>query len=127
PRRPVRSPPPGASSAPRCRRPEARCREIAPALEARGAEHVVACLRAEETGAHLRSAARISVDRAAPGPGAVAAAADAAAARPVGLEVRGLSKHFPVTRGAILGRLAGTVKAGDGGRFPVGAREAHRP
>src|SRR5262249_60367880 len=110
PRRPVRSPPPGASSAPRCRRPEARCREIAPALEARGAEHVVACLRAEETGAHLRGAARISVDRAAPGPGAVAAAADAAAAGPVGLGGRGVRKHFPGTRGGVPGRPGGTVK-----------------
>ncbi len=102
--------PAGCSFAPRCPLAEPRCTEARPPLEAVAPEHLVACVRASETGA----AGSRRVIFAAP-------ASAAARAEPtqgdVVLEGRAVIKHFPVTRGAILGRTVGTVKAVDGVDF----------
>jgi peptide/nickel transport system ATP-binding protein len=102
--------PPGCSFAPRCALAQARCEQTRPALEAAAPEHLVACLRAEETATWR---ARIVVST----PAAPAPARTDAAAGDVVLEVRALTKHFPVTRGTILSRPVGTVKAVDGVDF----------
>ena len=102
--------PPGCSFAPRCALAEARCQESPPPLEAVGPDHLVACLRTDMTAVNGR---RVLAT-------AVAAPADVparAAPTDVVLEARGLTKHFPVSRGAILSRTVGTVKAVDGVDF----------
>ena len=102
--------PPGCTFAPRCPMAEARCHEALPPLEMASPDHQVACFRAGET--------------AAAGPRrviSIASAPDALLAEPTAgeviLEARGLTKHFPVMRGAILSRAVGTVKAVDGVDF----------
>jgi peptide/nickel transport system ATP-binding protein len=102
--------PPGCSFAPRCPMAEARCQEAAPGLELAGPEHQVACFRAEETAAAGPRRA-VSITGAADAPRSEPAAGE------VVLEARGLTKHFPVMRGAILSRAVGTVKAVDGVDF----------
>jgi peptide/nickel transport system ATP-binding protein len=119
--------PPGCSFAPRCPLAEARCRETPPPLETVGPEHLVACLRTAETApvdarqrifvsatAVARSETAVSGSEAAVG-GSEAAVGSSEAA--VVLEGRGVTKHFPLTRGAIFGRTVGTVKAVDGVDF----------
>ncbi len=102
--------PPGCSFAPRCSLARTQCEEVRPPLEAAGPDHFVACLRAEETvGA---GPARVSAT-----PAGSATPRPAAESGEVVLEARRLTKHFPVTRGAILGRTVGTVKALDGVDF----------
>jgi peptide/nickel transport system ATP-binding protein len=101
--------PPGCSFAPRCALAEPRCQERRPALEAVGHDHLVACWRAADT---ANGASRVVVSSAAPAP---APAADRAGG--LVLEARALTKHFPVSRGALLGRTVGTVKAVDGVDF----------
>src|SRR5262249_20752276 len=75
----------------------------------------VACLRADETanGGRRRVIAAVT---------AASSRADAAAGDVV-LEARQLTKHFPVTRGAIWSRTVGTVKAVDGVDFVIRRRE----
>jgi len=102
--------PAGCSFAPRCPLAEPRCTEARPMLEAVAAEHLVACVRASET----RPAGGrpvIFTASASPAPRAETVAGD------VVLEGRGITKHFPITRGAIFGRTVGTVKAVDGVDF----------
>ena len=86
--------------------------ETRPGLETAGAEHLVACLRAAETATLDARPARWCRPVAT----AVRVAAPAADGDVV-LEARALTKHFPVARGAILGRAVGTVKAVDGVDF----------
>jgi peptide/nickel transport system ATP-binding protein len=102
--------PAGCSFAPRCPLAEPRCTEARPPLEAVAPEHLVACVRASETG----PAGSRRVIFAAP---ASAAARTETTPGDVVLEGRAVTKHFPVTRGAILGRTVGTVKAVDGVDF----------
>jgi oligopeptide/dipeptide ABC transporter ATP-binding protein len=104
--------PPGCSFAPRCPMAEARCHASAPALEVTAPDHQVACLRAGETGdAAARRVLSVASapsgrQRESPPPEVV-------------LEARGLTKHFPVMRGAILSRAVGTVKAVDSIDFVI--------
>jgi peptide/nickel transport system ATP-binding protein len=103
--------PSGCAFAPRCRLAEPRCGETRPLLEITGVDHLVACLRSAETAAESVRR-QVSAPVAAPG----APRADGAPGDVV-LESRALTKHFPVVRGAILGRTVGTVKAVDGVDF----------
>jgi peptide/nickel transport system ATP-binding protein len=100
--------PAGCAFAPRCALAEPRCAQTRPALEDVGAEHLVACLRVADTvGPITRRTAPVL-----PAP-----PARAAAPADVVLEARGLTKYFPVARGAIFGRSVGTVRAVDGVDF----------
>jgi oligopeptide/dipeptide ABC transporter ATP-binding protein len=104
--------PPGCSFAPRCPLAESRCQDATPSLEATGPQHLVACFRAAETaGPPVRRSISIA---SAPG-----APRSAIAPGDVVLEARALTKHFPVTRGAIFSRTVGTVKAVDGVDFAL--------
>jgi peptide/nickel transport system ATP-binding protein len=101
--------PAGCSFAPRCPLGRDECGQTRPGLEPVAPGHLVACLRADET--ITMGATRVSE-----------AAASAPARHPapdgeVVLEARGLTKHFPVQRGAIFSRTIGTVKAVDGVDF----------
>jgi oligopeptide/dipeptide ABC transporter ATP-binding protein len=85
--------------------------EVRPPLEAIAPGHLVACVRAAETanGGGRRAIATVT-------------AIGSREAGPVGdlvLEARRLTKHFPITRGTILGRTVGTVKAVDGVDFVI--------
>ncbi len=102
--------PAGCSFAPRCPLAEPRCTEARPPLEAVGREHLVACVRASETGA-AGGPRVIFAASASPAPRAETVGGD------VVLEGRAVTKHFPITRGAIFGRTVGTVKAVDGVDF----------
>jgi len=101
--------PPGCSFAPRCSLAREACEDTRPRLEAAGPEHLVACLRAEETA----TPGLMRIRTTAEGP----ATRGNDAAGVVVLEARGLTKHFPVGRGTILRRAVGTVKAVDGVDF----------
>ena len=134
--------PAGCRFAPRCPLVEPACLETVPALESVGDEHLVACFRSAAAAARrparvvttpvAATSGRVSLEPppasgAAPEPrvGAttVAAVTSGEPARQdvspeaIVLEVRGLTKHFPVTRGAVLARTVGTVKAVDGVDF----------
>src|SRR5881296_48168 len=98
--------PPGCSFAPRCPMAEPRCREARPLLESIERDHLVACVRAGETAIQGRRGASIST--------ASAPARVEADAGDVILEARQLTKHFPLSRGMIVARTFGTVKAVDG-------------
>src|SRR6266542_3810070 len=71
---------------------------------------LVACVRASETGA-AGGPRVIFAASASPAPRAETVGGD------VVLEGRAVTKHFPITRGAIFGRTVGTVKAVDGVDF----------
>ena len=101
--------PPGCSFAPRCRLAEARCTESTPPIVAMAPDHLVACLRASET-----HDARASVSTPVAVPAATAVQTPAS---DVVLEIRGLTKHFPVKRGTVITRTIGTVNAVDGVEF----------
>jgi peptide/nickel transport system ATP-binding protein len=101
--------PEGCSFAPRCPMAEPRCSETRPPLEPLDAEHLVACIRADETATLGRRAAAVSL--VAPPVVEPQSNAD------VVLEARQLTKHFPLARGTIFGRRFGTVKAVDGVDF----------
>ncbi|MEV5122015.1 ABC transporter ATP-binding protein [Streptomyces decoyicus] len=103
---------PGCPFAPRCPIVIDRCHTHEPELTvAEGAGHPTACHRAHEIGAGL--------DRDAVYP--VPVLPEAAAIerlprdeRPTVLALDGLVKHFPLTKGAIVKRTVGTVRAVDG-------------
>src|SRR5882724_9082639 len=101
--------PAGCSFAPRCPMAEPRCEETRPALEAVEAEHLVACVRADETALGRRVAGVSTVS--AP------ARVEQDGTGDMVLEARQLTKHFPLSRGTILSRTFGTVKAVDGVDF----------
>jgi peptide/nickel transport system ATP-binding protein len=102
--------PPGCSFAPRCPMAEPHCVEARPVLEPIAAGHLVACLRAGETSKPNGRAISVS-SMANP------ARANVDGGGEVVLEARGLTKHFPLARGTIFARAAGTVKAVDGVDF----------
>jgi peptide/nickel transport system ATP-binding protein len=110
--------PRGCSFAPRCPLAEAQCRETLPPLEAvaadgaggPGSEHLVACLRTAET-APAQARRTIFVTSASAAPRPETRAGD------VVLEGRAVTKHFALSRGTILSRTVGTVKAVDGVDF----------
>jgi len=102
--------PPGCSFAPRCPIAEPRCVEARPALEPIAQGHLVACLRAEDTSKPNGRVVSLS-SMANP------ARDDLDGGGDVVLEARALTKHFPLARGTIFARAAGTVKAVDGVDF----------
>jgi peptide/nickel transport system ATP-binding protein len=104
--------PAGCTFAPRCPMAERRCEEARPPLVALEADHLVACVRADETAAVL-ARPRLSVLA----PAAAEAPVAEPAAGPVLLEAHELTKHFPVVRGTIFTRAIGSVKAVDGLNF----------
>jgi oligopeptide/dipeptide ABC transporter ATP-binding protein len=97
--------PPGCSFAPRCPMAEPRCHQTRPELFPIAPYHDVACVRAAET-----SAARVRVTTSIAPPAAAPVDEDGN----VVLEARGLTKHFPLSRGMIFARTFGSVKAVDG-------------
>jgi len=102
--------PPGCAFAPRCPLARPDCERTRPQLEAAGPDHLVACLRAEETA--VARSTRVSA-----GPIGGETPPRAAGADEVVLDARALTKHFPVQRGLILSRAIGAIKALDGVDF----------
>jgi peptide/nickel transport system ATP-binding protein len=97
--------PPGCSFTPRCPMAESRCHQTRPELDPVEPYHYVACIRSAETAsARVRISASVAAPAAPPGDedGNVI------------LEARGLTKHFPLSRGMIFARTFGSVKAVDG-------------
>ena len=103
---------PGCPFAPRCPIAIDPCRTREPELTvAEGSGHPAACHRAHEIG--------VGLDRDAVYPVPVLPEAGAIerlprAERPTVLELDGLVKHFPLTKGAIVKRTVGAVRAVDG-------------
>jgi peptide/nickel transport system ATP-binding protein len=103
--------PRGCSFAPRCPLAEPRCHEERPLLEPLEADHLAACLRVDATAApaiRVRSPVVTPVTAPTPDGG-----------RDVVLEARSVTKHFPVTRGTLLSRTVGSVKAVDDVSFTL--------
>jgi peptide/nickel transport system ATP-binding protein len=103
--------PSGCSFAPRCPLAEPRCHEERPLLEPLGADHLAACLRVEATAA---PAIRVRLPVVTP-----AATPGQDGGGDIVLEARGVTKHFPVTRGTLLSRTVGSVKAVDDVSFTL--------
>ncbi|BBX68975.1 dipeptide ABC transporter ATP-binding protein [Mycolicibacterium psychrotolerans] len=99
--------PSGCPFTPRCPLAVEECSTAEPALESVGPAHRVACIRHEDVAG--RSAADIYGVSTAPG-----SAADDTGERPVVLAVRDLVKTFPLTKGVVLRRRTGEVRAVDG-------------
>ncbi|MCB0926421.1 MAG: ABC transporter ATP-binding protein [Mycolicibacterium insubricum] len=102
----------GCPFAPRCPLVIEACRSAEPGLALLAADHRVACIRAEEVAG--RSAADIFGVSTAPVGQPPVAAEDA----PV-VEVRDLVKTYPLTKGAILRRKVGELRAVDGVGFTL--------
>ncbi|WP_137144449.1 ABC transporter ATP-binding protein [Mycolicibacterium sp. CR10] len=104
--------PPGCPFAPRCPLAVDECRTAEPELAPVAADHLVACIRSEHVAD--RSAAEIyGVSTAPP------RAADAASDQPVVLRVADLVKTYTLTRGVVLRRRIGEVRAVDGVSFEL--------
>jgi peptide/nickel transport system ATP-binding protein len=101
--------PAGCSFAPRCPLAEPRCQEVRPPLEPVSPDHLVACLRTDATATRPTRVRAAAAGPATPRSDGVSGE--------VVLEAQALTKHFPVSRGAILSRTVGTVKAVDGVSF----------
>ena len=104
--------PPGCPFAPRCPLAVDACREAEPDLETVAPGHQVACIRNEQVAD--RSAADIYGVSAAPTP-----ETDALADEAVVLRVDGLVKTYPLTKGVVLRRRIGEVRAVDGVGFEL--------
>ena len=104
--------PPGCPFAPRCPLAIDECRTAEPALVPVGAGHHAACIRTEQVAG--RSAAEIYGVSTAP-PAADKTDADA----PVVLRVRDLVKTYKLTKGVVLRRTIGEVRAVDGVSFEL--------
>jgi peptide/nickel transport system ATP-binding protein len=104
---------PGCPFAPRCPLAIDECRAAEPELAAVGPEHRAACIRTDEVAG--RSAADIyGVATAAPAVAAVTADDTVAAVR-----VRDLVKTYRLTKGVVLRRTIGEVRAVDGASFEL--------
>ena len=99
--------PAGCPFTPRCPLAVEECSTAEPALEPVGPEHRVACIRHEDVAG--RSAADVYGVPTAP----VSTAGDTDE-RPVVVAVRDLVKTFPLTKGVVLRRRIGEVRAVDG-------------
>ena len=99
--------PAGCPFTPRCPLAVDECSTAEPALDAVGPGHRVACIRHEQVAG--RSAADIYGVSTTPSP-----APGDADERPVAVAVRDLVKTFPMTKGAVLRRRIGEVRAVDG-------------
>jgi peptide/nickel transport system ATP-binding protein len=99
--------PPGCPFAPRCPLAIDECRTAEPELVPVGPNHQAACIRTEQVAG--RSAADIYGVSTAPG-----AADEATTDAPVVLRVRDLVKTFKLTKGVVLRRAIGEVRAVDG-------------
>nr|WP_218620509.1 ABC transporter ATP-binding protein [Mycolicibacterium hippocampi] len=104
--------PPGCPFAPRCPLAVDACREAEPDLDTVAPGHQVACIRNEQVAD--RSAADIYGVSAAPTP-----ETDALADEAVVLRVDGLVKTYPLTKGVVLRRRIGEVRAVDGVGFEL--------
>lgn len=103
--------PPGCPFAPRCPLAIDDCRSAEPELVEIAAGHTAACIRTDEVDG--RSAADIyGVSTSAP-------ATDTAADTPVVIRVRDLVKTFRLTKGVVLRRNIGEVRAVDGVSFEL--------
>ncbi|HEU4619061.1 MAG TPA: ABC transporter ATP-binding protein [Gammaproteobacteria bacterium] len=114
--------PPGCPFAPRCPMRIERCVEAEPALlemPASGEAHRAACHRSREVEIGNLSSADVFPAPAPLPPSAERARAERAAV----LEVRGLVKEFAVTKGAVLRRRVGSLRAVDGVSFDLRERE----
>ncbi|MFL6120873.1 dipeptide ABC transporter ATP-binding protein [Actinophytocola sp.] len=102
--------PTGCPFAPRCPLVVDACREVEPALSPVADGQYAACIRAEEVVADelVPTARRATVDRQD---------------RRIVLSVRDLTKTFPITRGSVIRRRAGTVHAVNGIGFDIAEGE----
>jgi peptide/nickel transport system ATP-binding protein len=111
--------PPGCPFTPRCPMRIPVCSEAEPPLEvmpASGADHAAACHRSPEVEArNLASNDVFPVPAQHTGEQAATPRGE----RPVVLDVRGLVKEFPLTKGAVLRRRVGTVHAVSGISFDI--------
>jgi len=98
--------PPGCAFAPRCPAAAPRCDASVPELVPISSTRMTACLRQSEI-AGLHSSGKMFVE----GPRHVASQSTGEA---VALEVRSLKKTFPLMKGSVLRRRAGSVFAVDG-------------
>ncbi|WP_102143694.1 dipeptide ABC transporter ATP-binding protein [Mycobacterium hubeiense] len=103
--------PPGCPFAPRCPLAIDECRAAEPPLLPVGPDHLAACIRTEQVDG--RSAAEIYGVSTEPPP--VEAPADA----PMVLRVRDLVKTYKLTKGVVLRRQVGEVRAVDGVSFEL--------
>ncbi|MER7213011.1 ABC transporter ATP-binding protein [Streptosporangium sp. NPDC000239] len=113
--------PPGCPFEPRCPIAVPVCAEAEPALGEAGApDHLAACVRAGEIEAEGWSPAevyRVAEPKARPEETAVAVRPRGE--REVVLAVDGLTRHYPLLRGALFRRRVGTVHAVDGISFDI--------
>ncbi|WP_052864679.1 ABC transporter ATP-binding protein [Streptomyces niger] len=105
--------PPGCPFEPRCPIAVDRCREAEPELlTAEGADHPSACHRAHEVGTDELPRSQVFPVPELPAPTETERLPRDQ--RPTVLELTGLVKHFPLTKGAVIKRTVGTVRAVDG-------------
>ncbi|MGX7827094.1 ABC transporter ATP-binding protein [Actinokineospora sp. 24-640] len=110
--------PPGCPFAPRCPLAVAACAEAEPPLFEVSAGHRAACIRTEEV-ARADAAAVYGVETVKEGELAALPRTE----RETVLEVDGLVKAFPVTKGTVFKRTVGSVRAVDGISFDIRAGE----
>jgi peptide/nickel transport system ATP-binding protein len=103
--------PPGCPFAPRCPLAIDDCRADEPELVEIAAGHTAACIRTE----HVAGRPAAEIYRVSTEPLAAVADADA----PVVLRVRGLAKTYKLTKGVVLRRQVGEVRAVDGVSFEL--------
>ena len=104
--------PPGCPFAPRCPLAIDDCRAAEPELISVGPNHTAACIRTERVAGH--TAAEIYGVSTEP-PATAAVGADA----PVVLRVENLAKTYKLTKGLVLRRTIGEVRAVDGVSFEL--------
>jgi peptide/nickel transport system ATP-binding protein len=110
-------PPTGCSFAPRCPLASDECLAGEPALApvAGGAQHRAACIKSEALGGE------VDVQEVFAAPPVPVSRFDSIPReeRSTVLQLKDVRKHFPLTRGALLKRRIGTVKAVDGLSFDI--------
>jgi oligopeptide/dipeptide ABC transporter ATP-binding protein len=120
------NPPPGCRFAPRCRYATQKCWTQEPPLMGETPGHLFACWHPVEgpqpQDAALTVRARTGGLKEQPNAAATAQAAASRPAEPL-IEVTDLVKEFPLTRGSVLQRTVGMIKAVSDVSLSVGARE----